>query len=64
MRNLTITRTATKLTIEVDLTVKGELSKSGKSIVIASTEGNKKIEESTADNGASIFVGLNVYKQV
>jgi hypothetical protein len=62
MRNVNITRNGSKLTIEVDLSEKGEISKSGKSIVIASTEGNKKIEPDEADNGANIFLGLNLYK--
>jgi hypothetical protein len=64
MRNVEITRDGKLLTITVDLSVKGELSKSGKSIVLASTEGNKKLEPHDSDNGAAIFLGLNVYKQV
>lgn len=46
-----------KLTIEVDLSQNFGLSSSGKSIVIASTEGNKAIL-GTED----IKIGLNIYK--
>lgn len=45
-----------KLVIEVDLTKDYGESKSGKSIQIASSQGNKEV----ADN---VFVGLNVYKK-
>jgi hypothetical protein len=66
MRNVSITRSGNIVTITVDLSVKGEISKSGKSIVIGSTEGNKKIEptpEETA-SGTNIFLGLNLYKTI
>lgn len=45
-----------KLVMEVDLTKDYGESKSGKSIQIASSQGNKEV----ADN---VFVGLNVYKK-
>lgn len=45
-----------KLIIEVDLTQEFGLSKSGKTITIASTRGNQKIE------GTDAIIGLNVYK--
>jgi len=45
-----------KLIIEIDLTKEFGLSKSGKTITIASTKGNKKIE------GTDAIIGLNVYK--
>jgi len=44
------------LTIEVDLSKEFGPSKSGKTIVIASTKGNKEVE----DTGC--YIGLNVYK--
>ena len=47
------------LTITVDLSVSGEVSKSGKSVVLGSTQGNKKVEH----DGNEIFIGLNVYKK-
>ncbi len=45
-----------KLIIELDLTKEFGLSKSGKTIAIASTRGNQKIE------GTDAVIGLNVYK--
>lgn len=45
-----------RLVIEIDLSIKGTPSKSGKSIVIASTKGNKAIAE------AGVMLGLNVYR--
>lgn len=63
MRNLVIERVKNVLTITIDLSEQGEPSKSGKSIVIASTEGNKKIESLDSDNGQVIYLGVNCYKQ-
>lgn len=45
-----------KLTIEVDLSKEQGKSKSGKTIVITSTKGNKEIENT------GCYIGLNVYK--
>ena len=45
-----------KLVIEIDLTKEFGLSKSGKTVTIASTKGNQKIE------GTDAVIGLNVYK--
>ncbi len=45
-----------KLIIEIDLTLEFGGSKSGKTITIASTKGNQKIE------GTNAIIGLNVYK--
>jgi len=45
-----------KLIIEIDLTKEFGPSKSGKTITIASTRGNQKIE------GTDAVIGLNVYK--
>jgi len=45
-----------RLIIEVDLSLESGLSKSGKTITIASTKGNQKIE------GTNAVMGLNVYK--
>lgn len=46
-----------KLTIEIDLSAKGVLSKSRKSLVIATTEGNQKVD------GADVVLGLNCYRK-
>ena len=45
-----------KLIIEIDLTKEFGPSKSSKTITIASTRGNQKIE------GTDVVIGLNVYK--
>ncbi len=44
------------LTIEVDLSQTHGRSKSQKTIVVASSKGNKRIE------GTDCFLGLNIYK--
>jgi hypothetical protein len=46
------------LTITVDLSKEFGPSKSGKTIIIASSEGNQKIE-----NGNGAIMGLNIYKK-
>ena len=46
------------LTITVDLSKEFGPSKSGKTIIIASSEGNQKIE-----NGDGAIIGLNIYKK-
>ncbi len=49
-----------KLIIEIDLNPKEKPpSKSGKSLIIASTHGNKRLIE-----GEEIFMGLNVYERI
>ena len=45
-----------KLIIEIDLTKEFGGSKSGKTITIATTRGNQKVE------GTDAIIGLNVYK--
>ena len=55
MQNVKMTVKGNKLVIEVDLTQEFGLSKSGKSISIASTLGNKSVKD-------DIKIGLNVYK--
>lgn len=62
MTNVKMTRTEKTLTIVVDLSVRGEQSKSGKSIVLASTQGNVSVPSDPSDNGAVIKIGLNIYK--
>jgi hypothetical protein len=63
MKNVDIKRSGSILNITVDLAVKGEMSKSGKSIVLASTEGNIKLPSDAEDKGQEIFIGLNIYKK-
>ena len=57
MRNVEMSVADNKLTIVVDLSKEGELSSSGKSLVIGTTSGNVPVE-----GHADIKVGLNVYK--
>lgn len=47
------------LTITVDLSKKGTLSSTGKSLVIASTKGNELVEGTDG-----VIVGLNAYRKV
>jgi hypothetical protein len=58
MKNCDMKVTGTVLTITVDLSKDFGKSASGKSIVIASTEGNVSIPEKE-----EIKIGLNVYKK-
>lgn len=57
MKNVKMTRNNSRLLIDIDLSVPGEESKSGKSVIIASTEGNKDVPDT---NG--IKIGLNIYR--
>lgn len=56
MVNCKMERKGNVLTITVDLSKKGTPSSTGKSVVIASTQGNQPVE---GDGG--FIVGLNVY---
>lgn len=57
MKNVEMKVTGKKLTIEVDLEKEFGMSKSGKTVVVASTLGNVSIPEHE-----DIKIGLNVYK--
>lgn len=57
MKNIVTKVTGNKLTIEVDLSKTFGPSKSGKTIIVASTEGNQKVE------GTEVVMGLNLYKK-
>lgn len=52
-----MTVTGDHLLIDVDLQEHGDVSKSGKSIIIASTEGNKDVA-----GAPGVKIGMNVYK--
>ena len=56
MRNVDMKIEGTKLVITVDLSQPGELSSSGKSMVIGTTEGNVSVPDR-----AEVKIGLNVY---
>jgi len=56
MKNVEIRTEGTKLIITVDLTKTFGPSSTGKTIIVASTEGNQKVA------GGEIMLGLNAYK--
>lgn len=58
MKNVEMKLSGEKLIIEVDLTKDFGKSSSGKSIIIASTEGNVNVPEHEG-----FKIGLNVYKK-
>ena len=58
MKNVDLSITGDKLTIVVDLSKEQCLSGSGKSVVIATSEGNIPIDKD------DIRLGLNVYKPI
>ena len=47
------------LAIYIDLSAETHESNSGKTLIIASTGGNKKLQP---ENGAPVYLGLNCYK--
>ncbi len=59
MQNVTLTRRDDKLTIEVDLTKDFGSSKTGKTTIVASTQGNVDVPGSNGE----IKIGINVYKK-
>lgn len=59
MRNVSMKVNGSQLVITIDLSAKGEPSKSGKSEVVASTGGNVAIADS---KGNQFKVGVNVFK--
>ena len=56
MQNINYEVKDDKLIIEIDLTKEFGPSKSGKTITVASTRGNQKID------GTDVVMGLNLYK--
>ncbi len=57
MKNVEMKVEGNILTITVDLTKEFGPSSSGKTLIIASTEGNQKVD------GSDAVVGLNVYRK-
>jgi hypothetical protein len=57
MKNAKMSVKGDILTIEVDLSQRNGLSGSGKTVIIASTEGSTKLD----GDHAQVSVGLNVY---
>ncbi len=58
MKNVELKLSGTTLTITVDLSKEYSLSSSGKSLIIASTEGNVSVE-----GKPEVKVGLNIYRK-
>ena len=58
MKNIEMSVEENILTIKVDLSKEFGLSSSGKSIIIASTEGNVSVP-----NSEEAKIGLNIYKK-
>lgn len=50
-----------KLVIEIDLSHRGALSASGKTVRVASTGGNAELAGTAGDDGQNVRVGLNAY---
>jgi hypothetical protein len=57
MQNMTMKREGNKLVIEIDLTKVGEASKSGKTLIVASSRGNQPVPDSQG-----YVIGLNLFK--
>jgi len=55
MQNIEQTIDGNILTLKIDLSKRGGKSSTGKSIIVASSEGSKRIK------GTEIFMGVNVY---
>lgn len=55
-KNIEATQKGNKLILEIDLTKDFGESKSGKSIIIATTNGNKEI-------APGVIAGINIYKK-
>lgn len=58
MKNIEMKLDGNILTIKVDLSKEYGLSSSGKSVIIASTEGNQSVE-----GREEVKIGLNIYKK-
>lgn len=58
MKNVEMKRDGNKLTLTIDLSKDFGRSKTGKTTIVASTEGNK-----ACPGDEKIKIGLNIYKQ-
>jgi hypothetical protein len=58
MKNIEMTLVGNILTLKVDISKDFGPSSSGKTIIVASTEGNQQIVE-----GSNIRIGLNIFKK-
>jgi hypothetical protein len=60
-KNVAITMDGNTMTIKIDVTKNLGASKSGKTMIIATTEGNQVVGQDAA-TGKNIILGLNLYK--
>ena len=68
MQNVKLSISEATLTIKIDLTAPGVLSKSGKSKVLSSTKGNicladEHDDSDFADITEGVYLGLNCYRK-
>lgn len=62
MKNVEMEIKGNILTVKVDLSKRFGPSSSGKTIIVASSEGNQLIDEPTEKSGR-VYIGLNVYEK-
>jgi len=55
MENIKQTLNGNILTLEIDISKRGQLSKTGKTIIVAKTTGNKRV------TGTEVFFGLTAF---
>ena len=63
MKNIKAEQNGNILTIEIDLSKDFGLSKSGKTTIIATSEGNVELSDKVSNGSAGVYMGLNVYKK-
>lgn len=61
MKNVELKQEGAILTVKIDLGKSFGPSASGKTVIIASTEGNVKVGKDST--GADVIMGLNIYKK-
>jgi len=59
MKNVEVTRDGNKLVLTMDLTQDHGPSASGKTVIIATTAGNKPVANV---DGQEVYLGLNLYR--
>jgi len=63
MKNVEMSVEGNILTIKVDLTKEFGHSSSGKTTIIASSEGNVELSDKVSNGSEGVYMGLNVYKR-
>lgn len=62
MRNVNLAVKGNILTITCDISEKGQPSASGKTQVIATTQGNQPVPGTGGKSGVNLKLGLNLYR--